>query len=68
MASDTFVLSENDVPGAKLKSDPIHCSVDELKRWLYCHGIKRTGKKDELVERVRLSVGILRHLRDKGFS
>ena len=38
------ILEEADVPGAKLKIDPEKCIVEELKRW---------GKKDELVSRVK---------------
>ena len=47
------ILTEDDVPGAKLKKDPESCIVDELKRWLECHGLKKSGKKAELVERVK---------------
>ena len=35
---------EEDVPGAKLTKDPDDCSVEKLKRWLQCHGLKRLGK------------------------
>ena len=55
MADNTVVLYEEDVPGAKLMKDPNDCSVEELKRWLKCHGLKKTGKKVELIERVRLN-------------
>ena len=37
-----IILSENDVPGAKLTKDLAECNVDELKR----------GRKAELVARV----------------
>ncbi|XP_066935617.1 uncharacterized protein [Clytia hemisphaerica] len=47
------ILTEDDVPGAKLKKDPENCIVDELKRWLECHGLKKSGKKAEFVERVK---------------
>lgn len=51
--SDLVVeLTENDVPGAKLRFENIdEHSVAELKRWLLCHDIKVSGRKDELVRR-----------------
>ena len=39
------ILEEDDVPGAKLKKFPHKCIVDELKRWLECHSLKKFGKK-----------------------
>ena len=60
MANIRIVLNEDDVPSAKLFKEPCNCSVEELKRWLHCHGLKRTGKKYELVERVRLSIGVIK--------
>ena len=48
-----MVLTEEDVVGAVLMKDPSECLVLELKRWLECHGVKRTGKKRELIGRVR---------------
>ena len=33
-----IILTENDVPGAKLTKDLAECNVDELKRWLECRG------------------------------
>ena len=55
--ADSVVLREEDVPGAKLSKDPSECTVEELKRWLNCHGLKKCGRKGELVERVRLASG-----------
>ena len=46
------VLEESDVPGAKLSKHPSQCLVEELQRWLECHNLKKSGKKDELIERV----------------
>ena len=46
------LLKEEDVPGAKLSKEPHKCIMEELKRWLECRGIKRSGKKDELIRRV----------------
>ena len=55
--SERIVLSEEDVPGAKLKKLPRDCTVLELNRWLECHGLHKKGNKTELVERVNLSMG-----------
>ena len=46
------ILEEDDVPGAKLKGFPQKFIVDELKRWLECHSLEKSWKKDELVKRV----------------
>ena len=54
---DGIFLKENDIPGAKLVREPSECSVEELKRWLECHGQKKSGKKHELVERKSRSKG-----------
>lgn len=48
-----LILTEDDVPGAKLLKDVCECTVVELKHWLECHGQKKCGKKAELQERVR---------------
>ena len=42
------VLQEEDIPGEKLLND---LTVEEPKRWLECHGLKKVGK-DELIERL----------------
>ena len=47
------MLSEEDVPGAHFSRDPAEYSVLELKRWLECHGEKKSGRKQELIERIR---------------
>lgn len=49
---EKILLKEEDVPGAKLLKEPHKCIVEELKRWLECRSVKRTGKKDELIRRV----------------
>ena len=47
-----ITLTEEDVPGAKLKRRPEESSVMELERWLECHGGKKKGLKAELIKRV----------------
>ena len=54
------VLVEDDVPGAKLVKKPGECSVEILKRWLECHGLKKSGKKSELINRVNQSIGLIK--------
>ena len=46
-------LKEYDIPGANLVNELSECSVEEPKRWLECHGQKKSSKKHELVERVK---------------
>ena len=53
MANPRIVLNEDDVPGVKRFNEP-------SKRWLHCHGLIRTGGKDELVEKVRLSIDVIK--------
>lgn len=50
---DEVVLTEKDVPGAYLSKDPSEYTVPMLKRWLECHGQKKTGNLSALVERIR---------------
>ena len=66
--TDRIVLNEEDVPGAKLMKDPSACSIEELKRWLEYHGLKKSGKKNELVERGAwhlCDISLVRKLSDK---
>ena len=51
---------EEDVLGTKLMKDSSACSIEELKRWLQFHGLKQGGKTNELVKRVRLSIGMIK--------
>ena len=47
-----FILSEKDIPGAKLpKETAEECNCWELRRWLQCRGARTTGKKAALVQR-----------------
>ena len=43
-----IILTENDVPGAKLTKDLEECNVDELKCWLECRGQKKRWKKSRI--------------------
>ena len=55
-----IVLAEEDVPGAKLAKKPEMCSVVVLKRWLECHGLRKSGNKCDLIERVNQSIGLIK--------
>ena len=46
-----FILTEDDIPGAKLPKPAAECSCTVLKRWLLCRGAKTTGKRLELQKR-----------------
>lgn len=53
---ENTVLSEDDIPGAKLAHDtPKQCSIPQLKHWLACRGIScsHLRTKAELVLRVQ---------------
>ena len=56
------VLTEQDAPAAVLMKDPPECSVLESRRWLECHGMKRTGKKQDLIAKVRGCLPINKYL------
>ena len=46
------LLSEEDVPGAYFIYAKLNKhSVDQLRRWLACQGIRRSGNKTALLER-----------------
>ena len=48
------VLTEDDgVPGSKLEREPEYYTVDQLKRWLKCRGLKQGGKREEILKRVK---------------
>lgn len=48
-------LTEDDVPGAKLKFATIKDNtVADLKRWLTCRNLPMTGKKNDLIDRYNL--------------
>ena len=47
------ILTEDDgVPGSKIEKEPENYTVDQQKRWLKCRGLKQTGKRTEIVQRV----------------
>ena len=47
------MLTENDgVPGSKFESEPANYTVEQLKRWLKCRGLKQAGKREDLLARV----------------
>lgn len=50
--ADRIDLEEDDVPGASFQYNSIEKhSVEQLKRWLTCRGLKVSGKKAVLIER-----------------
>ena len=47
------VLTETDrVPGSKFEHNPDQYTVEQLKRWLKCRGLKIGGKQGEIISRV----------------
>ena len=49
----TVLTEEDGVPGSKFERQPEEYTVDQLKRWLKCRGLKLSGKREDLVQRVR---------------
>ena len=48
------VLTEGDgVSGSKCERKPEEYTVDQLKRWLKCRGLKLSGKREDIVQGVR---------------
>ncbi|KAF5286774.1 hypothetical protein FQR65_LT12444 [Abscondita terminalis] len=46
-------LLPSDVPGATLSCNLHDHSVQELRRWLECRGLNQSGRKEDLIERIR---------------
>ena len=41
-----MILTEDDrIPGSKFEKEPEEYTVEQLKRWLKCLGLKQSGKK-----------------------
>ena len=51
--SFTVLTDEDGVPGSTFEREPEEYTVEQLKRWLKCRGLKLSGKRDDLVKRVR---------------
>ena len=59
---NALILTENDgVPGSKFEEDPENYTVEQLKRWLRCRGLKLHGKRADLIARVRDSLKSSNH-------
>ena len=64
------ILTEKDeVPDSKFTSCPEDYTVDQLKRWLKCRGSKQSGKRQELITRVKDCIASgNHHLLDPGID
>ena len=49
-------LMPEDVPGSTLPAEPEDCNCDALRRWLKTRGLKQSGLRKEIVNRVKLSI------------
>ena len=53
-AQSFTILTEDDrISGSKFEKEPEEYTVEQLKRWLKCQGLKQRGKRGELLNRVR---------------
>ena len=49
-AQSFTILTEDDgIPGSKFEKEPEEYTVEQLKRWLKCRGLKQSGKRGELL-------------------
>ena len=68
LRSHVVSLDEKDIPGDSLpRETPEECNCQQLKRWLVCRGALSSGKKAQLVTRVKdyITSGLAkRNLRD----
>ena len=53
LRSLTVLIDDDGVPGSVFDKEPKEYTVEQMKRWLKCRGLKLSGKRDELVERVK---------------
>ena len=53
-AQSFTILTEDDgIPGSKFEKEPEEYTVEQLKRWLKCRGLKQSRKRGELLNHVR---------------
>ena len=53
-AQSFTILTEDDgILGSKFEKEPEEYTVEHLKRWLKCRGLKQSGKRGEFLNRVR---------------
>ena len=48
----TVLTQDDGISGSKFEREPEDYTVEQLKRWLKCRGLKLGGKRWELVKRV----------------
>ena len=57
LAHRLTILTEDDaIPGCCYDKEPDNYTVDQIKCWLKCRGLKQSGKQSELVKRVGESI------------
>ena len=49
----TVLTDEDGVPGSKFEREPEEYTVEQLRRWLKCRGLKLNGKRDDLLKRLK---------------
>ena len=48
----TVLIEDVGMPGSKIEKESENYAVDEPKGWLKCRGLKQSGKRNEIVQRV----------------
>ena len=51
-ATATILTENEDVPGPKFESETANYTIEQLKRWLKCRGLKQAGKREDLLARM----------------
>jgi len=61
--SFTIRTEDDGIPGSKFDKEPEEYTVEQLKQWLKCGGLKECGKRGELLKHVRecITSGSHRH-------
>ena len=51
-AKATILTENDDAPGSNFESEPAKYTVEQLKRWLKCRGLKQARNRKDLLARV----------------
>ena len=49
----TVLTKEDGIPGSKFERELEEYTVGQLRQWLKCGGLKLSGKREDVVQRVR---------------
>ena len=68
-ARSLMILTQDDqVTGPEFEREPESYTVEQLKHWLKCRGLKQSGERDELVEITISSTRLRKMVSCKGYQ